>query len=1238
MENQVILDPQWIIDSITYIMRDVKLHRFGRDWKAMELQHGTTWLNLVHRGILDDSLLKCLWIDRREHRGFLLQLMRKLGLFAELPIRSDKGEPRYFMPFMVSAVIPRSSDGGGGGGGGGSSGRGNAVASFSRRLGLEGCCAPAKPSDLPNPPFETLERLTPQPVCVGWLYRRSTEPDPQPYTVVFDFKGFLPNGFFERVVNRLVSDWPGGYEHNDPHIMWNAAELCVSDPKFRLVLIVEKDAHVISAVVADEHSERILPHVQEVADKVNEEFYACRIHFVCSFESQGGAERALRAHKVLETGAPAIGSNENSSETDPDFLALRTFFKGCGLSPKDADMYATAGLETDETVSENSLKRFYDACKENTVDAEKAPPKDFCDDLQESFGISKTKHQILICSRLAKMPPVPEPQKFLLGYKGGANLDHVQLECEQIERALHRAMLVADFMNLGTVADLHSGLGACTEHRVLHLAMHGHQPTLGGKHTLAFRDVRPLEPELLAKAIASGCIRDGGGAPGCIECVFINACFGSNIGERLKEHKVPWVVTWTTMVDDEAARTFAQSFYTKLSRMPSDFRSAFEFATDHMRLLGWLTDDDGGDPGPEGRPRLLERQRRENNIQLRAAGIPRLYEPTAIPIPKDQPREITFDVQDAGGCAVTTIQGAYPCFVALKGRLADWFFEPVIEYLHPRLQQWIALGNDEELERACKVAVATTDGAKRVILKCTVTAFGVAVHYGSDAQSQCAELKSIRDILPKGTPEMKGYDVRSGPNCELLSCLANIRILHFAAHGNSSLGIRQLIDGKECSLSRDVLIEKLSDRNAALQCIVLNVCESEELARGLIEEGTRFGSPCIIYWEVKILDAVMAQDFTKAFYRALAQYTHKNHVYRKAFEDAKEVMKAWVTTDGRRGYSDLDLAYLRFADSGVSSPEVASDATRNWRFAVNESPSAWTTVDRDRDFASLAGLHEKECLRALGICVRMQLADGSEVDIGQTTPGGLLHGLKKNRVEHTSQALCVLFGCIGVCPDSTHQYSGLWPDIASRARASSMSAIGKVDRPTAILRLEEAIWCRKWDLWCSQKADVATEHSLAACLGEYSLRYAGTGKISKNQQKRHEDEMSSMKSTISFSVRRGLKMGLTESAAADVAQAFRTEFVTKAASQQSFKDALDAAVDEAQLTRTTLSGDVTQVRPAASWNELTDSSPGGKWDDFVKGRLAHYAAYPSGKSTFEGHLAMVQALELCLAQLQSWCP
>ena len=237
MENQVILNPQWIIDSITYIVRDIQLHRFGRDRKAMELQAGVAWSNLVQGGILTESLLNCLWIDRREHRDFLLRLMRELGLFAQLLVRTDTGELRYFVPSTVSAVIAWSLD----------------SAHMSDRTA-----------------------------------------DPELCTVGFDFKPFLPNGFFERVVNQLVSDWPAGYLEIDPQISWNAAELCVSGPEYRVKLIVDKEAHTISAIVGNEHAKIIIPHVKDVADKVNKDFYAGRIMFMCSANADGGAERTFR--------------------------------------------------------------------------------------------------------------------------------------------------------------------------------------------------------------------------------------------------------------------------------------------------------------------------------------------------------------------------------------------------------------------------------------------------------------------------------------------------------------------------------------------------------------------------------------------------------------------------------------------------------------------------------------------------------------------------------------------------------------------------------------------------------------------------------------------------------------------------------------------------------------------------------------------------------------------------------
>jgi hypothetical protein len=325
-------------------------------------------------------------------------------------------------------------------------------------------------------------------------------------------------------------------------------------------------------------------------------------------------------------------------ETDPDFLELRAFFETCGVASDDAREYAKAWHADGETVA--SLRRMHAAWTKSWDPHQwkDGGEADFRADLAEYFGVAvkssrkAKRNQNLIIDRLAGMGPPPKMQDFLIGYFGGDNLHHAESERTQITRALMRENLRAELSDLISVQDLQSGLRVCTpsaNYRVLHLAMHGHQLTRAGKHTLAFRDDEPPEPELLAEVIARSCIHDDGDVSrGCISCVFINACFGSDIGERLKsdEHKVPWVVTWTTMVDDEAAQAFADEFYAALSKNPSDFRIAFESAKTGLRLRNWVIDDDGGDP-LEGRQLLLERQRKETNILLKPAGIPILYAP-----------------------------------------------------------------------------------------------------------------------------------------------------------------------------------------------------------------------------------------------------------------------------------------------------------------------------------------------------------------------------------------------------------------------------------------------------------------------------------------------------------------------------------------------------------------------------------------------------------------------------------
>lgn len=69
LQNCCILNPQWLINMITYILRDFKLHRFRRDFNAMALCNGDLWKALLNKGILHGALLRKLWLDC-EHEPF----------------------------------------------------------------------------------------------------------------------------------------------------------------------------------------------------------------------------------------------------------------------------------------------------------------------------------------------------------------------------------------------------------------------------------------------------------------------------------------------------------------------------------------------------------------------------------------------------------------------------------------------------------------------------------------------------------------------------------------------------------------------------------------------------------------------------------------------------------------------------------------------------------------------------------------------------------------------------------------------------------------------------------------------------------------------------------------------------------------------------------------------------------------------------------------------------------------
>ncbi|GFH61885.1 hypothetical protein CTEN210_18361 [Chaetoceros tenuissimus] len=83
LQEYCILDPQWLINMITYIVRDFRYHWFLRDRGAIELNNGKSWRRLKDEGILEMPLLRQLWIGNHEYLDFLSDLLVEIGIFGD---------------------------------------------------------------------------------------------------------------------------------------------------------------------------------------------------------------------------------------------------------------------------------------------------------------------------------------------------------------------------------------------------------------------------------------------------------------------------------------------------------------------------------------------------------------------------------------------------------------------------------------------------------------------------------------------------------------------------------------------------------------------------------------------------------------------------------------------------------------------------------------------------------------------------------------------------------------------------------------------------------------------------------------------------------------------------------------------------------------------------------------------------------------------------------------------------
>ena len=290
MTNHVVLGPQWILDNITYVVRDYQRHRLRRDRNARKLDGGGAWKDLLERGIVSNELLERLWVGETRNHGFLVRLMRKLDLFA--PLQGGK----FLVPCTVTSIEV-----------------------------ADGCHL--------EPP-NVSEHL-------GTGVIRECK---------FVFDKFLPNGLFERVLTVLVRDWPAGYStENPPMILTNHAKLYLSADELQsnaLSLVLDVDKCTITAFAAEECAKIIFGEVLYAVRGVIKSVYSGRVKFanerVSEWEDNASSKtRNAQEHHPHDTCTPQPGTREADQveskmdeQTEQNRQDLVKFFEGAKLPLK----------------------------------------------------------------------------------------------------------------------------------------------------------------------------------------------------------------------------------------------------------------------------------------------------------------------------------------------------------------------------------------------------------------------------------------------------------------------------------------------------------------------------------------------------------------------------------------------------------------------------------------------------------------------------------------------------------------------------------------------------------------------------------------------------------------------------------------------------------------------------------------------------------------------------------------
>ena len=621
LQKYCILSPQWIIDQLAYIIRDFKLHRFVRDYKAMALDDGKAWKNLLNRAILNIPLLQKFWGGEEIGKvEFLLNFMVNVGLFGELPGK-DGGNR-----LLVSSLKTRSS---------------NICSLESRKwilskLDEKNAAVPGAQEEQGFNASGPLSALNVEGTNVDTAIHDVEHTDSNWCVESFTFLHFLPSEFYDRLVATLVNKFsgqesslsPGGHAYKDPLLFHHGCVLYFNGSKdVAFGVYFNTNALSIDIIVARDKvdlMEIVCPEIKVSITAINHKFYHERLEIkyplIASKPFTGFSKYRDSSSRNIDNSLTTPDTSDAASQAlmtkDEEYKKLEAIARKHYIESfaSNLEEYGEAeenrALELATKIVQKKKEATFFEFK-NSFDAMNDQNK-FQEEYLKTY-LNDLEDQLVVLKALKDCNDLPHHEEYLIGCFISSDLLYVKREKLIVKININntKARLSAHVDKAKKLGDLLSKSKG-KKYKVFHFAMHSDK-------------LKKEIPERKLKALSERCAHTQGNSSsnkkGSVQCIFLNVCSSSDLAETLcREYRVPHVISWSTKVSDEAALNFAERFYHNLSSDRDEytnFQDAFEVAKEELEDRNWVLID------PDDEKACKETLK--TNLDQKAAGILRFH-------------------------------------------------------------------------------------------------------------------------------------------------------------------------------------------------------------------------------------------------------------------------------------------------------------------------------------------------------------------------------------------------------------------------------------------------------------------------------------------------------------------------------------------------------------------------------------------------------------------------------------